>query len=91
MLSLFTRIRHGQEILVHEGDEYRWLECVSCRDGSVQHSGTILKVIKQTLLTPHDEVGPHGHNWLCDASNGRTVWATLESCIARGLLKKIEA
>ena len=60
---------------------------VYCRDGSILSKGSRLTVILPTHEVPYGEIGPRGVNWICDAENGRTIWATLEQCISRGLLK----
>lgn len=77
-------------IVVEEGDTYEWLHDVGTRSGTTMTRGSTIKVVAATQWTPHDEIGPTGCNWLCDAVNGRSVWATLEHCIARRLLKKVD-
>lgn len=69
---------------------YRFTIEIYCRDGTVFDVGEPLRVISATDAIPYGEVGPNGHNWLCDAKNGLTVWATLEQCISRGVLQKAD-
>lgn len=78
----------GSSILVEPGDTYELLISMSCRDKSIIKKGSCILVLEQTNLTPYDEVGPHGYNWICYATNGKTIWSTLEHCIERGLLGK---
>lgn len=62
---------------------------VECRNGLTHRMGEQLIVCEKTNDTPYDEVGPYGYNWYVQSKYDKTVWATLESCIERKLLKKI--
>lgn len=77
-------------IVVERGDVYVWQDDIHCRDGSIMKAGSLVRVIHATQSTPYDEIGPNDCNWVCEADNGTTIWATLEACIARGLLVKLE-
>lgn len=79
-----------KEIAVKAGDVFR--VCVSgirCRNGLVHMRDETLTVVSPTIDTPFDEVGPHRINWIVRTKHDRSVWATLESCIARGLLEPV--
>lgn len=77
------------KIMVHTGDVYQFQMPVSTRAGVTYNHGDLLLVQKQTKDTPHGEIGPYGYNWLCVTHANTTVWATLESCIERGYLRRI--
>ena len=82
-------------VSVKEGQVFQWLFDVKCRDkdprGFIMPKGSRLRVIKRTHFNPYNEIGPNGHNWLCEAANGITVWATLESCLERNLLTDLQS
>lgn len=73
---------------VKAGDVYVFVSMVLTRGGHIFRVGERLTVVEPTGQTPYGEIGPDGVNWHCQASNGYTVWATLEQCIARGLLRR---
>ncbi len=79
---------HGIKVL--PGDHYLWQHTVSCRSGLSHKKGTGLFVWLATQDAPHDEKTDHGTQWVCQTNLDTSVWATLESCIHRGLLKKVE-
>jgi hypothetical protein len=81
----------AKTVNVSEGDTYEFLDNVSTRAGHVHPKGSMLFVHDRTRSTPHDEIGPRGYNWICRTQFGISVWATLEHCIERGLLKKLES
>jgi len=80
---------HNPKPVVESGDVYEFQVQVLTRGGFVFKIGSKLRVMDRTNSTPHGEIGPYGYNWICDADNGTTVWATLEQCIERDLLRKI--
>ena len=77
-------------IQVHAGQVYEFVRDVSCRSGFVHPGGSFLHVVDSTKATPHGEIGPCGHNWVCKTQYDVSVWATLEHCIERGLLRKVK-
>jgi len=76
-------------IPVRPGERFVWLYDVGCRDGKTLSKGSIIEVLEKTNYSPHNEMGPRGHNWICKAENGVTVWATLEHCLDRELLRRV--
>ena len=75
---------------VREGDVYRF-ECdMSTRAGHVHPAGTLLHVVQATRDCPHDEISESGSNWLCRTDHGASLWATLEQCIARGVIVRVD-
>lgn len=76
-------------VCVSEGETYVFQESVSTRAGFVHPKGSLLFVHDRTGHVPHGEIGPRGHNWLCRTQFDISVWATLEHCIERGLLKRL--
>mgnify|MGYP006136753481 CR=1 FL=1 len=78
-----------QEVQVEEGHVYQVRTGLSTRAGFNFEPGDLIVVIEKTSLTPYKEVGPHGYNWVCTTRFSTSVWATLENCIACGLLKRI--
>lgn len=67
------------------------LQCVmSTRAGHNHELGSELHVLDFTTKTPHGEISASGRNWVCQSIYGISVWATLESCISRGLLVKLD-
>ena len=74
---------------VQAGDVYEFTNDVWLRSGHIAEEGDRLHVIEPTGQVPFGEIGPDGVNWKVDAGNGFTVWATLEQCISRGLLRKV--
>jgi hypothetical protein len=81
--------RSERAVRVEEGDAYVFQDDVSTRAGFVHPKGSLLFVHDRTGSAPHDEVGPRGHNWICRTQFDVSVWATLEHCIERGLLKRL--
>lgn len=77
-------------ILPKEGETYEFLDNVSTRAGHVHPKGSLLFICDRTGMTPHFEVGPRGYNWVCRTQFSVSVWATLEHCIERKLLRKLE-
>lgn len=75
---------------VREGDVYQFLCDMSTRAGHIHPAGSLLHVVQQTRDAPHGEVSQSGSNWLCRTERGASIWATLEQCIGRGLLVKVE-
>lgn len=76
---------HG--VTVKAGNMYRVdVSGVSCRSGFMHLQGETLEVEAPTMDVPFDEVGPRGINWIVKTRHDTSVWATLESCIARGIL-----
>jgi hypothetical protein len=78
-----------QKIIVNDGDVYQFVVPVSIRAGVNYLTGDLLLVQKFTKETPYGELGPNGINWVCTTRFNTSVWSTLESCIERGMLKKI--
>ena len=71
------------------GDTYEFLDNMITRAGHVHPKGSLLYVHDFTLKTPHDEISESGRNWICRTDFGISIWATLEQCISRRLLKKV--
>ena len=77
---------------VMSGDVYEVLiPKLTCRSGLVHLKGDRLIVMRHTKEAPHNEVGPLGYNWIVKTKHDVSVWATLESCITRGLIQKVNA
>jgi hypothetical protein len=74
---------------VREGDCYRFEYNMETRAGNVYPAGSLLHVVQATRDCPYGEISESGTNWLCSTEFGADVWATLEQCIARGLLVKV--
>lgn len=75
---------------VKTGDVYEVIVSgIRCRSGFTHNRGEVLEVLHETLAAPFDEIGPYGYNWWVKTKHDNSVWATLESCIERGLLKKV--
>lgn len=74
---------------VQSGDTYRFKVSMSTRAGHVHPQGSLLHVHDPTTHTPYDEISQSGQNWICRTDLGISCWATLEQCIARGLLEKV--
>jgi hypothetical protein len=68
---------------------------VSCRSGFTHNRDELLVVCEKTNDFPPKgpygevEVGPYGYNWYVQTMHDYSVWSTLESCIERGMLKKV--
>lgn len=75
---------------VHPNDVYEFLTDMATRGGQSHKKGSQLTVIDFTTQFPHHEISASGRNWICETIYGISVWATLESCISRGLFKKVE-
>lgn len=87
-IEFLSPASHGK-VQVQSGETYEFQYDVSTRAGHVHGEGTHLHVHDSTKETPFDEIGPYDLNWYCRTEFGISVWATLESCIERGLLKKV--
>jgi len=74
---------------VHSGDEYEFLYDMTTRAGHIHSKGSRIRVLDATTQAPYNEIGESGHNWICRTKYSVSVWATLEQCISRGLLRKI--
>ncbi len=85
-LKVITNL--GQTIRGQSGDVYEFTSTISTRAGHLHPCGSLLYVHDHTQEAPHDEIGENG-NWWCRTDFGLSIWATLEQCIARGLLKKV--
>lgn len=79
----------GEVPPVAPGQTYVFTVPVSTRAGHVHWAGTQLLVIAQTPACPYDEISATGYNWICSTQHGASVWATLEQCISRGLLRLV--
>jgi hypothetical protein len=75
---------------VREGDCYRFEYNMETRAGHVHPDGSLLHVVQATQDCPHGEISQSGTNWLCKTEFGVGIWATLEQCIARGLLVRVD-
>jgi hypothetical protein len=62
---------------------------MSSRSGVMYKAGDEIRVVEATQSTPHNEIGVSGCNWICETKHGRSVWATLEQCVSRGMLRQI--
>ena len=80
----------GVKVQVQSGDTWKFLCNMSTRAGHVHPKGSLLHVHDKTTEAPHGEIGESGFNWWCRTEFGLSIWATLEQCIARGLLKKVD-
>lgn len=78
-----------KKISVRTGDVYQFTTGVSTRAGHNHYPDTLLVVQARITGAPHGEIGPRGYNWQCISQYGSSVWATLESCIERGMLKLV--
>lgn len=78
------------EVSVAPGETYRFTTSVRTRAGQVYREGNLLHVHDPTQETPFGEMSGNGCNWICRGDYGISVWSTLESCIARGLLVRVE-
>ena len=76
-------------VVVKSGDVYEFLCNMSTRAGHTHPKGSLLHVHDRTTDTPHGEISESGYNWYCRTEIGISIWATLEQCIARGLLKRV--
>lgn len=74
---------------VRAGQTYIFTVPVSTRAGHTYWPGAELFVVEETQECPYDEIGASGHNWICRTQNGDSVWATLEQCISRGVLRLV--
>lgn len=75
---------------VKPGDKYEWTCDVHCRSGAIQEEGSIIEVLDSTRKCSYGEISESGYNWVCRTADGLvSEWATLESCISRGLLRKV--
>lgn len=72
---------------VEVGQVYRFAYDCLTRAGEVHEANSLLIVQASTTETPHGEISESGCNWVCKTSHGVSCWATLENCIARGLLR----
>lgn len=72
------------------GDEYEFTCPVSTRAGVTYQKGDLLKVLDRTSKAPNFELSSLG-NLVVEGKFGTSVWATLESCIARHLLKLVSS
>jgi hypothetical protein len=86
----FLEPRSAEKIQVRSGDTYVFTCDVSTRAGHMHPRGSLLYVHDATQSTPHNEIGPHGSNWICRTQFSVSVWATLEQCIERGLMKRLQ-
>lgn len=87
----FLNTLSASKIQVRAGDVYVFMTNCSTRAGHIHPKDSLLYVHDNTGATPHDEIGPHGTNWLCRTQFGVSVWATLEQCIERGILKRLSS
>lgn len=71
---------------IEVGDTLEFLCDVSTRAGNVHQQGSLIEVLSFTQETPFGEIGHRGYNWVCRTQYGDSNWATLESCLSRGLL-----
>ena len=78
-----------RRVRVSEGDVYEFVGGCSTRSGLIHPRGALLFVHDRTGSAPHGEVGPRGHNWICRTQLDVSVWATLEHCIERGVLRRV--
>jgi len=74
---------------VEPGHTYEFLFGMSTRAGHVHERGSLLHVEDRTTRTPHGEISESGSNWVCRTQHGTSVWATLEQCLSRGMLKRL--
>ena len=74
--------------VVKDGDVYVFNQPMNTRAGHVHQKNSIIFVLKSTTETPHNEISASGNNWICSTKFGIGCWATLESCISRGVLDK---
>lgn len=77
----------SQSVVVHSGEVYEFLFDVHTRGGLVHETGDLLEVLDSTQRAPYGEVSQSGVNWVCKTKYSTSIWATLEQCIARGLLR----
>jgi hypothetical protein len=76
---------------VQFGDKYEWTKTVSCRSGAIQEEGSIIEVLDSTRTCAWGEISESGWNWICRTADGLvSEWSTLEQCISRGVLRKVE-
>lgn len=94
---------NGIKPLVQAGDCYQLVYDMSTRAGHFLLKGSCLYVIESTREVPFGEISESGLNWRCMTQNsapcsngsyftsiGISVWATLEQCLSRGLLVRVE-
>ena len=74
---------------VAPGDIYTFVCDMGTRSGHTHVAGSVITVLNGTKEAPHGEISASGTNWICQTKFGEGCWATLESCISRGLLNKI--
>ena len=79
----------GVKVDVQSGDVYEFLCNMSTRAGHTHPRGSRLYVHDRTTDPSFGEISESGYNWYCRTDFGISVWATLESCISRRLLKKV--
>ncbi len=80
----------AESIYPQAGEVYQFEMPVSTRAGHYFMPGDLLYIHEATEETPYGEIGPRGMNWICRTRFGVSVWSTLESCIERGLLSRVE-
>lgn len=88
--TLDHRLRPVKIRPVQSGDIYRFAMDVSTRAGHTHPAGSLLHVHDPTTRSPHGEISESGRNWICRTDFGISCWATLEQCIGRGLLEKVD-
>lgn len=78
---------------VREGDIYEVTTYpgLLCRSGRVLLQGSRLYVIQRSRDVPHNEISASTWNWLVreSADDHVSIWATLEQCIQRGVLRLV--
>lgn len=73
------------------GDKYEWQMTVGCRSGAIQEEGSIIEVLDSSRACVFGEISESGWNWICRTADGLvSEWSTLELCISRGVLRKVE-
>lgn len=85
----FLSAHSAERVHVRSGDTYVFTCDCSTRAGHVHPRDSLLYVHDSTTDAPFDEIGPKGINWWCRTQFGISVWATLEQCIERGILKRL--
>lgn len=80
----------GKDVTVNEGDVYVFDVPMKTRAGHVHEVGSTLTVLAKTNIPAWGEVSQSKSNWYCETQYGKTIWTTLEQCISRRVMHKME-
>lgn len=74
-------------------DELVFTERVLGGDNHLFRSSEKLILIRKTLEDPYGQLATNGrqHNWVVQASNGITIWASIERMLEEGRLSLVQS